>query len=162
VVAVEAGRDSSAPQISQFRSEGWLWKVQRGHVIEFWSTRLLPAWAPLLRVGAVDENVLLEPAAPRLVLAEMAAFSTCGKSGLMPQVRQGGSGNASVAIVGSKLDGTGFGKEQMVQIHVPRSSCGVDARNEASGKGLEDRDTGEDDDASRCTAGVTLCGICVP
>lgn len=36
----------------------------------------------------------------------------------MPQARQGGSGVWAFAVEGSKLDGTGFEKLQMVQTHV--------------------------------------------
>ena len=36
----------------------------------------------------------------------------------MPQARQGGSGVCAFAVVGSKLEGTGLGKLQMVQTHV--------------------------------------------
>lgn len=58
----------------------------------------------------------------RLALATMEALRTKAKSGLIPQVRHGGRGNVSVAIVGSKFDGTGLGKEQIEQIQVPRST----------------------------------------
>ena len=37
---------------------------------------------------------------------------------MIPQARQGGSGVYAVAVVGSKLDGTGFGKLHIEQIHV--------------------------------------------
>jgi hypothetical protein len=95
----------------------------------------------------------------RLTFAATAAFMTRGKSGTMPQVRHGGSGKASVAIVASKFDGTGFENEHIAQTQLPRSTCGVAIRVEASGNGLELRDPGEEEDATRCTAGepATCC-----
>lgn len=52
------------------------------------------------------------------VALEMVAFKTCVRAGLIPHAKQGGRGVCSLAVVGSKLDGTGFGKLQMVQTHV--------------------------------------------
>ena len=49
---------------------------------------------------------------------DIAAFRTCGKDGLIPQLRQGGIGIFELAVEGSKLDGTGFENEQMMQTHV--------------------------------------------
>lgn len=89
----------------------------------------------------------------RFALAAIAAFRTRGKSGSMPHVRHGGSGNASVAMVGSKFEGTRFENEQIAQTQLPLSTCGDDTREPAPGKGLDDRDPGEDDDATRCIAG---------
>ena len=40
------------------------------------------------------------------------------KGGLMPHVRQGGSGNASEATAGSKFDGTGLVKVHIGQIQL--------------------------------------------
>lgn len=79
----------------------------------------------------------------------------------MPQVRHGGSGNASVAIVGSKFDGTGLVNEQIEQIHVPRSACGCCARLETSGKGLGVRETGDEEDDMRPIAGDIVAGCCL-
>lgn len=73
----------------------------------------------------------------------------------MPQARQGGNGKASVAIVGSKLEGTGLENEQMGHTQVP-TITGKDGVVRAVGRnGLVDRDAGEDAD-------VTLwkCGDC--
>lgn len=42
----------------------------------------------------------------------MAAFTTCTVGGLIPQARHGGIGVRD-ASAGSKLDGTGFEKEQI-------------------------------------------------
>jgi hypothetical protein len=73
----------------------------------------------------------------------------------MPHARHGGSGNASVAIVGSKFDGTGFENEQIGHTQVPLTVGGrvlavVDGRN-----GLEDLVVGEDEEISRW-----YCGFC--
>lgn len=48
----------------------------------------------------------------------MAAFNTWVKAGLIPQARHGGNGVCAVAVVGSKLEGTGLGKLHIVQTHV--------------------------------------------
>lgn len=50
--------------------------------------------------------------------AAIAALRTCTSGGLIPQVRHGGMGVCAFAVPGSKLDGTGFEKEQMGQIQV--------------------------------------------
>lgn len=72
--------------------------------------------------GPIDRGELtvgLEgPAGVRLVALVMEAFSTCASVGLMPQARHGGNGVWMFAVVGSKLDGTGFEKVQMVQTQV--------------------------------------------
>lgn len=84
---------------------------------------------------------LLLPAATdtaRFLFAAIAAFNMSENSGLIPQVRHGGRGNASVAIVGSKFEGTGLEKEQIGQIQVPRSSWGDATRT----GGLGALDTG--------------------
>lgn len=90
--------------------------------------------------------------ATRFVLEEMAALRTFANSGLIPQVKHGSSGNASVAMVGSKFGGTGFGNVQIGQIHVPLSTWGVAART----GGLGARDTGDDAEASLCNEGDWL------
>lgn len=51
-------------------------------------------------------------------MAAMAAFTTWTSGGCIPHARHGGSGVLAFAILGSKLEGTGFEKEQMGQIHV--------------------------------------------
>lgn len=62
----------------------------------------------------------------------------------MPQARHGGSGNDSVAILGSKLEGTGFENEQIGQTQVPTTTGKVvDGR-----KGLGDREFGEEAEAT--------------
>lgn len=53
----------------------------------------------------------------------------------MPQARHGGRGVCTLAVVGSKLDGTGFEKLQMVHTHVALLTGGAStcaARNEPS------------------------------
>lgn len=53
-----------------------------------------------------------------LVALDMVALSTCASVGLIPQARQGGRGVCAVAVEGSKFEGTGFEKLQMVQTQV--------------------------------------------
>lgn len=68
----------------------------------------------------------------RLLAFMMAAFSTCAKVGLIPQARHGGSVVWAFAAAGSKLDGTGLEKLQMVQTQV------ADVTEGGSGGGLEE------------------------
>lgn len=79
------------------------------------------------------------------MLATIAAFKTSGNGGLIPQARHGGSGNDSVAIVGSKLEGTGLENEHIGQTQVP-TTTGKDAGGR---KGLGDLELGEEADATR-------------
>lgn len=65
----------------------------------------------------------------------------------MPHVRHGGRGKLSVAVVGSKFDGTGFVKEHIGQIQLPLSAVGALTGRLLGLKGLDDRDEGEDADA---------------
>lgn len=67
--------------------------------------------------GATDAGV-------RLVALDIAAFSTCASVGLMPQAKHGGNGVWTLAVVGSKLDGTRFEKLQMVQTQVAEAAAG--------------------------------------
>lgn len=53
-----------------------------------------------------------------LAALDMVALSTWVKVGLIPQARHGGKGVWAFAVVGSKLEGTGFGKLQMVHTQV--------------------------------------------
>jgi len=55
----------------------------------------------------------------------MAAFNTCGKDGFIPQFKQGGMDMFEFAVPGSKLEGTGFENEQIVQTHVALLGLGV-------------------------------------
>jgi len=82
-----------------------------------------------------------------LAFAAMAALSTRAKGGFMPQARHGGNGNVSVAIVGSKLDGTGLENEQMGHTQVPTSTGGAAAVTPEGRNGLGDREAGDDVDA---------------
>ena len=58
-----------------------------------------------------------------LLALDMVALSTCVRVGLIPHARHGGKGVWAFAVVGSKLDGTGFGKLQMVHIQVAVLAC---------------------------------------
>lgn len=69
----------------------------------------------------------------------MLAFKTCVRAGLIPQAKQGGRGVSSLAVAGSKLDGTGFGKLQIVQTQV--------ADVEGAGVAVADRCAGAVDGA---------------
>lgn len=73
----------------------------------------------------------------------MAAFTTCIVGGLMPQARHGGIGVRD-ASAGSKLDGTGFEKEQMGHTQ--------DALIEGAGAGLFRRSG--DPDEGLCASGA--------
>jgi hypothetical protein len=48
----------------------------------------------------------------------MADLRTRAKGGLTPHARHGANGVCSLAVCGSKFDGTGFDNEQMGHIHV--------------------------------------------
>lgn len=76
-----------------------------------------------------------------LVALLMAALSTWVKAGLMPQARHGGSGVCAFAEAGSKLDGTGFEKLQIVQTQV--AELAGEGSTGAGRKGLSDLGTGE-------------------
>ena len=77
-----------------------------------------------------------------LVALDMDAFRTCARVGLMPHARQGGSGVWALAVPGTKLDGTGFEKLQIVQTHVA-VLAGVGSIG-GGRKGPSDRCEGED------------------
>jgi hypothetical protein len=82
----------------------------------------------------------------RFALAATAALSTSANGGFIPQAKHGGSGKASVAMVGSKFEGTGFEKEQIGQTQVP-ITAGVGAGEGAGGRyGLADREPGVEED----------------
>lgn len=49
---------------------------------------------------------------------DIAAFKTCARGGLIPQARHGAKGVCTVAVAGSKLDGTGLEKVHIGQIQV--------------------------------------------
>ena len=68
-----------------------------------------------------------------LVALDIVAFSTWVRVGLMPQARHGASGVWALAVVGSKLEGTGFEKLQMVQTHVAVLDGGASTGKTRSG-----------------------------
>jgi hypothetical protein len=84
----------------------------------------------------------------RFAFAMTAAFNTTENSGLMPQAKHGGSGNDSVAIVGSKFEGTGFEKEQMGQTHVPATTGDGAGETAGARNGLAEREPGVDEDCT--------------
>ncbi len=73
----------------------------------------------------------------------MAAFSTCEKEGLTPQVTHAGRGAFEFAVAGSKLAGTRLEKEQIVQTHVAVLDLGVLDPDPVLEKGLAPRCTGD-------------------
>jgi hypothetical protein len=77
-----------------------------------------------------------------LVALFIAAFSTWVKAGLIPHARHGGRGVRALAVAGSKLEGTGFEKLQMVHTHV--AELAGDGSTGAGLRGLSDRGTGEE------------------
>jgi hypothetical protein len=62
-----------------------------------------------------------------LLAFDIAAFRTWANVGLMPQAKHGGRGVCALAAVGSKLEGTGFEKLQMVQTQVAVLTAGGSA-----------------------------------
>lgn len=54
----------------------------------------------------------------------IAALSTSDSAGLMPHAKQGGRGVWAFAAAGSKLEGTGFEKLQMLQTQVAAAGGG--------------------------------------
>lgn len=76
-----------------------------------------------------------------LVALLMAAFSTCVKAGLMPHARHGGRGVWAFAVAGSKLEGTGLEKVQIVQTQV--AALAGDGSTGAGRNGLSDRGPGD-------------------
>jgi hypothetical protein len=85
--------------------------------------------------------------------AAIAAFRTWLNGGFMPQVRHAGMGEFEVAVLASKLDGTGFEKEHIGQTHVP-----VDCLSEyGAGRGVNgllERETGDDEDERYARGGA--------
>lgn len=81
------------------------------------------------------------PPGCRLVAFEMVALRIWVKVGLIPQAKQGGRVVCSLAVVGSKLDGTGLEKLQMVHTHVAELAGGVSTGG--ARKGLSTRCAGE-------------------
>lgn len=83
----------------------------------------------------------VDDCAERFVTLDIAAFRTWASGGLIPHARQGANGVWALAVVGSKLEGTGFEKEQMGHIQVALlvgDGSGVGRWN-----GLSERDSGD-------------------
>lgn len=114
-------------------------KVHRGHWKEASGSDVLRAGLGCEAPGAVDPEPSLiwvpprsdtglgrtgrgawsaAPPVCRPTAAEMAALRTWVRVGLMPHDRHGGSGVWALAVEGSKLEGTGFEKLQIVHTHV--------------------------------------------
>lgn len=63
---------------------------------------------------------------------------------MIPQARHGGNGVCAVAVVGSKLEGTGLGKLHIVQTHVAALAC----ERFEGGDSSEVSDVGKAEDAA--------------
>lgn len=61
---------------------------------------------------------------------------------MIPHARHGGRGVSALAVAGSKFEGTGFEKLQMVHTHV--AELAGDGSTGAGLRGLSDRGTGEE------------------
>lgn len=140
------------PQSSHDNRDGWFRKVHLGHWKEASGSEVFGGLA--LRAGDSDPPTsALFPANPRgrsgsgattcclLVALLMAAFSTWIKAGLMPHARHGGRGVCAFAAAGSKLEGTGLEKVQIVQTHVAEDAG--DGSTGAGRRGLSVRGTGD-------------------
>lgn len=108
-----------APQISQCDNEEWFWNVHLGQ------ERVEPPG-----FEEVGTPFLLSfgggPGAGLFDMAAIAAFTTCTIGGLIPQARHGGMG-VREAKAGSKLEGTGFEKEQIGHTQVALAGGGAGA-----------------------------------
>jgi len=95
---------------------------------------------PLMGIGVL--RGIAEDGAGRLLALDIAAFKTRLYGGLIPHAKHGGSGVCSGGVAGSKLEGTGFEKEQIGHIQVA-SRVGVGF---AAGrwKGLSVRSDGDE------------------
>lgn len=105
----------------------------------------------LLDVGDSDTGVSSEGRdEPPL----MAALSINAKGGLIPHVRQGGTGKDSEATEGSKFEGTGLVKVQIGQTQIAVFTIGVTRDTALARNGLEDLEPGDEEDCCRrCTPG---------
>lgn len=138
---------NEAPQISQDRREGWFLKVHLGHSTEVptgsgigsgcgaIAVSISGAFEIFCGTGARGELCLL-------VMAAIAAFTTCTRGGFMPHARQGGSGVCAFAVAGSKFDGTGLENEHIGQIHVALAAGAGAADGATERKGLPCRGGG--------------------
>lgn len=75
----------------------------------------------------------------RFERAAIAALTTWTSGGFIPQARHGGRGVLSFAVLGSKLDGTGFEKEQIGHIQVAFGSLTGAGEGAAARPGVEYR-----------------------
>jgi len=73
------------------------------------------------------------PEACLLLIAAIAALTTCSSGGFIPHARHGGSGVCAFAAEGSKLEGTGFENEHIGQTHVALTAA------EGAGDAVTDR-----------------------
>lgn len=102
--------------------------MHRGHGFEFTGLRDLgevsefevSLFTGLIGFG-VEASLWLCPLG-RLDKADIAAFTTWTNGGLIPHAKHGGNGVLAFAVPGSKLDGTGFEKEQIGHIQVALGS----------------------------------------
>lgn len=76
-----------------------------------------------------------------LVALTTAAFSTSESGGLIPHARHGAKGVRSLAVCGSKFEGTGFENVQIGHIHVALFEGAGSA--EGTWKGLSALDAGD-------------------
>lgn len=89
-------------------------KVHRGHcIVEALEASQLDSMADELTEAAGSSVGVLYVVVDLLAAFETAAFKTWAKGGLMPHARQGASEVWTFAVVGSKLDGTGFENVQI-------------------------------------------------
>lgn len=77
----------------------------------------------------------------RAVALDIAALRTCVSAGLIPHARHGGKGVCALAVAGSKFDGTGFEKLQMMQTQVAVLAGG--GSDVGGRRGLSDRGRGD-------------------
>jgi hypothetical protein len=85
---------------------------------------ILPLLELLAWVGTDLELSAFARGDGRLLAFVIAAFKTCASVGLIPQARHGGKGVCTFAAVGSKLEGTGFEKLQIVHSQVAAVAAG--------------------------------------
>lgn len=99
-------------------------KVHRGHEIEALRCEGVEVGVPLFcgRASASGRGIVFVEVPSRLAAADIAALRTVVNGGFIPHARQGGRFVDAVAVEGSKLEGTGFEKEQMGHIQVAFTS----------------------------------------
>ena len=87
-------------------------------------------------VGSRSESptpVRTGSAIARFVAAAIADLRIVVKGGFIPHAKHGGNGVEAVAVVGSKLEGTGLEKEHIEQTQVAFTGLGGDTTPEAKG-----------------------------